>query len=146
MTKVPMKTVIALSKRYDDRPAVQLNAVGHLAQAIGHEARDLAVVEYRTADGGSLGSIGWWPLVLLSGRAPKIEAFWQAARGGANPRACFVETMISGGSELQVAATAGLGAINLPIVAIAIHGPAAELDLMTRKLSLWRPTPCAPAA
>ena len=46
MTDVPMKTVIALSKRYDDRLAVQLNAAGHLAQAVGHQAEKLVVVDF----------------------------------------------------------------------------------------------------
>ena len=138
MTVIPMKTVIALSKRYDDQPAVQLNAVGHLAQAVGHRAGDLDMVDYRTADGQTLGALAWWPLILLSGRAPKVEEFWQSLRGEDWPRACFVETMIRGGSAAQVAATAALEGTGLPIVAIAVHAPAADLDFRTRKLSLWR--------
>lgn len=139
MTGTPMKTVIALSKRYDDHLAVQLNAVGHLSQAIGRTAHDLAVAEYITADGVSLGSLGWWPLIVLSGRAGKLEQLWQSVRGG-YPAACFLETMIQGGSEAQLSATAALPGNELPIVAVAVHGPAAELDKLTRKLSLWRPS------
>lgn len=139
MSDIPMKTVIALSKRFDDQLAVQLNAVGHLAQAVGHAARDLAVAEYTTSNGQSLGALGWWPLIALSGRAGKVEEFWRSVAGTSLPRACFVETMIQGGSEVQLEATAALLGTELPIVAVAVHGPAAELDPLTRKLSLWRP-------
>jgi hypothetical protein len=140
MTDIDMKTVIALSKRYDDRPAVQLNAVGHLAQSIGHQARDLRVADYRTADGQTVGSLAWWPLILLSGRAAKIEDLWQSVRGEGWARACFVETMIEGGSAAQLAATATLDGATLPIVAVAVHAPVAALDARTRKLSLWKGT------
>ena len=139
MTGIPMKTVVALSKQYDTQLAVQLNAVGHLSQAIGRAVHDLAVAEYHTADGASLGSLGWWPLIILSGRATKVEQLWQSVRGG-YPAACFLETMIQGGSEAQLAATAALHGDELPIVAMAVHAPVAELDTLTRKLSLWRPS------
>lgn len=138
MTERPMKTVVALSKRYDGQLAVQLNALGHLAQAVGNAASDLEVADYRTADGTSLGKIGRWPLVVLAGGAAKVEEFGRAIRDSDFPNACFVETMISGGSDAQVAATSLLAGTDLPVVAVAVHGPADKLDPLTRRLSLWR--------
>lgn len=138
MTDVPMKTVIALSKRYDDHLAVQLNAIGHLGQAIGVARPDLDTADYRTADDQRLGSLSFWPLIVLAGRPGKVQELWEASRGEPWARACFVETMIAGGSLAQIEATYQLAGDDLPIIALALHGPAAALDAHTRKLSLWK--------
>lgn len=135
-----MKTVIALSHAYDDRLAQQLNALGHLAQAIGAEAAARQIFNgaaYADALGRPLGVLSWWPVIVLGGRASKIGEFWAALGQRDWPKACFTQTMITGGSAAQLEATAALQG-PLPIVAVAAFGPASELNLLTKKLSLWR--------
>ena len=95
----------------------------------GAKTPDAAADEY-------LGALSWWPLIVLSGRAAKVEELWRATRGLGWPSACFLETMIHGGSENQLAATQEIRSDALPIIAVAVHGPADALD--TRKLSLWK--------
>ena len=133
-----MKSVIALSRHYDDNMAVQLNAIGHIGLALGRGIPNQRMANYRTADGEALGELSWWPVIILSGRPSKISDFWTRLRGRTWPKACFVEAMISGGSEIQLEAAARLRMDNLPIVAVGVHGPAADLHELTRKLGLWK--------
>lgn len=133
-----MKSVIALSRRYDDNMPAQLNAIGHIGQALGRAPPNLRTADYRTAEGQALGILSWWPVIILSGRPPKISDLWAHLQSRPWAKACFVETMISGGSDVQLEATARLGSGDLPIVALGVHGPAADLNELTRKLSLWR--------
>ena len=135
-----MKSVIALSRSYNDNMPAQLNAIGHLGQALGCATLDLRTADYRTADRQALATLSWWPVIVLSGRPTKIAGLWAHLQDWPWPKACFVETMIAGGSEVQLGATARLRSDDLPIVALGVHGPAVELDALTRKLSLWRPS------
>ena len=115
-----MKSVIALSRRYDDDLPAQLNAIGHIGQALGHATPDLHMADYRTAEGQALGELAWWPVIILSGRPPKMSELWANLRGRPWPKACFVDTMISGGSAVQLEATARLSGAELPIVALGV--------------------------
>jgi hypothetical protein len=135
------KTIIALSDAFDDRPSAQLNALGHLAQSIGHQAahRHLAqYTRYHDATGTDLGILSWWPLIVLSGRPQKIKQAWSELQAHDWPKACFVETMIEGGSEAQLVATSDIKFEDAKVVAIATFGPSEALNFITKRLSLWR--------
>jgi len=135
-----MKSVVVLSQAYDDRLAQQLNALGHLAQALGVDAskyHGFKTAEYTDAVQRPLAKLSWWPLIVLSGRATKVAEFWNDLQSRELPKACFVESMISGGSGAQLEATAKLQS-PLPIIAISAFGPASDLNALTKKLSLWR--------
>jgi hypothetical protein len=140
MTKM-MKSIIALSEGFDSRLAVQLNALGHLAQSIGHQTSRQPTgrfVSYVDARGDNLGSLSWWPLIVLAARPQKIVQLWSDLEVYDWPKACFVDTMVQGGSEAQLAATAVGKPDSLNIVAVAAFGPAEEINGLTKKLSLWR--------
>lgn len=136
-----LKTVIALSQAFDHRLAVQLNALGHLAQSLGHQAAHKRVghyVSYHDVSGTDLGMLSWWPLIVLTGRPTKIGELWSALQREQCVRACFVDTMIQGGSEAQLAATAEVGLKDERIVALAAFGLSERLNALTKKLSLWK--------
>lgn len=142
MNDAEMKTIVALSQAFDPHPAQQLNAIGHLAQAIGAAALSQGWFKPATyVDGAAsdLATLSWWPLVVLTGRANKVFELWQGLSNMRWPKACFVEAMIHGGTELQLEATSALAVHDHKIVAVAAFGPTAELQPLTKRLSLWRP-------
>ncbi len=138
---VNMKTIIALSEEFADRPAVQLNAIGHLSQSIGFQIAQLGIgrfTPYEDADGIVLPPISWWPVIILSGRPQKVMQVWDSLRFSSFPKAVFTETMIAGGSAKQLAATRSVKLGDSKFVAIAAFGEAETLQGITKRLSLWQ--------
>lgn len=135
------KSIIVLAETLRGRPAEALNVMGHLSQAIGAQAQggtDARFVDYQDQDGGRYPGISWWPLICLSGRPTKMWAYWDELVTRDLARGAFFETMLVGGSEEQLRATAERPRAELPILGVAAFGDAATLDPLGRKFSLWR--------
>lgn len=135
------KTVIALSQAFDGQLPAQLNALGHLAQSIGHQTAHRRLghfTSYHDAAGAKLGYLSWWPVIILAGRPQKIADFWSSLQPHDWPRACFTDTMIRGGSETQLAETAAKKLEEGNIIAVGAFGPDQAISALTKKLSLWR--------
>jgi hypothetical protein len=141
------KTIVALSQAFDDQLPVELNALAHLTQSIGHQTAHRRLGQYtcyHDATGASLGLLSWWPVIVLSGRPQRIGQLWSSLQAHDWPRVCFVETMIRGGSEAQLMETSATKLEDAKIVALAAFGPSEPLNVLTKKLSLWRPPSTAP--
>ncbi len=133
------RTVIVLNKRYEIGRL--LNAVGHIALGLGADAIDrskLDIQDYRDADGGSYPHISYHPVIVLKAdNGNHLRRLRHELEKSGLPFACFVDSMIEGGSPAQVRATAQTHADDLDYVAVCTFGPTGLLKSLTRRFRLF---------
>jgi hypothetical protein len=123
--------------------------LARLASGLGHvtaglvasqasNLEDLSFVEYRSADGKTFPWVSDWPFIVLKGRGGQIATFRAALLERGLPCVTYLDTMLSGGSEAQQAATAARNDEDLTPLAVATFGERSVLDELTRKFSVWR--------
>lgn len=134
------KFVVVLNKSY---AADQLlSALGHVTAGLAAnspEREAMGFVVYRDAQGEAYPNISEWPFIVLRGNGSGIKRFRADLIAADLSYSCYLDTMISGGSAAQVAATATQNSDNLQILALATFGDAAKIDPLTKKFSLWKP-------
>jgi hypothetical protein len=135
------RSTIILFDGLHTRPGVTLNIAAHLAQSITAQSglrADGRFVDYVDKSGATYPSISWWPVIILSGRRAKMWACWDQIETLDLPRAAFFESMLEGGSEIQLTRTALLDRQDLELLGVAAFGDIATLQPITRQFSLWR--------
>jgi hypothetical protein len=138
------KFVVVLNK---SRAADQLlSALGHVTAGLAANVADrqaMNFIAYRDAEGGVYPNISEWPFIVLRGNGGGIKRFRADLIAADLPYSCYLDTMVSGGSDAQVAATLTRKADELEILALATFGDAASIDPLTKKFSLWKPAATA---
>lgn len=132
------KFVAVLNKSADAQRL--LNALGHITAGLaGNTAQfdEMGFISYFDAEGNEYPNISRNPFIILKGNGSKIKQFRQDLMADKIPYSCFLDTMTSGGSEFQVAATKEKRAEDLEILAIVTFGERAILDPLTKKFSVW---------
>jgi hypothetical protein len=118
-----------------------LSALGHVSAGIGAnsaERESMEFVVYRDADGAAYPNISAWPFIVLRGNGSGLKRFRADLIEAGLDYACYLDTMISGGSDAQVEATSGKTSEALEILALATFGDAEKIDPLTKRFSLWK--------
>jgi hypothetical protein len=97
----------------------------------------MGFISYFDAEGNEYPNISQYPFIVLKGNGSKIKQFRRDLLDRKIPYSCFLDTMISGGSDVQVAATKEKHGEELEILAIVTFGERDALDPLTKKFSVW---------
>ena len=139
------KFVVVLNKSF---AADQLlSALGHVTAGLAANSPQreaMSFVVYRDAQGETYPNISEWPFIVLRGNGGGIKRFRADLIAADLSYSCYLDTMISGGSAAQVAATATQKTDDLQILALATFGDATKIDPLTKKFSLWKPAATLP--
>ena len=117
-----------------------LNALGHVTAGLGarNERAPMGFVDYRDSAGGTYPNISAFPFIVLEGSSNHLRKFRQALLDAKLEHTCFLDTMLEGGSDAQVAKTAQTPPAQLDFVAICAFALREALDPLTKKFSLWK--------
>ena len=133
------KFVAVLNKAHD--VSRLLSALGHVSGGLAGNsglADKMKFVTYVDRSGETYPNISEWPFVVLRGKGSHIKRFREELIAKQMKYACYLDTMLSGGSEVQQAETKRKSSEELEILALATFGDAAALDPLTRRFSVWR--------
>jgi hypothetical protein len=117
-----------------------LNALGHITAGLAGSIGDsqlLSLINYEDAEGNIYPHISEYPFIVLKGNSNKIREFRMALIQKEMPYSCFLNTMTHGGSDVQVENTKQKKSEDLDILAVVTFGEKSEIDLLTKKFSLW---------
>jgi len=134
-----MKFVAVLNEKYTAEQL--LSALGHCAAGLAANrkpAEEMDFVVYEDASGEKYPNISSQPFIVLGGKPSHLKKFRSQLEEEGIQYACYLDTMISGGSEAQVEATKLRATDELDILAIATFGPAEVLNPLTKRFSLWK--------
>lgn len=132
------KFVAVLNKSSDVQKL--LNALGHITAGLAGntgQSQNMGFISYFDAEGNEYPNISEYPFIILKGNTSKIKKFREELIQNNIPYSCFLDTMISGGSDAQVQATRMKKADELDILSIITFADKEILDPMTRKFSVW---------
>ncbi len=140
MTK---KFVVVLNKSHD---VLQLlSALGHVSAGLAGNsglASEMKFITYEDKSGQTYPNISEWSFVVLRGKGSHIRKLREALIANQMKYACYLDTMLSGGSDAQQAATKENLAEELEVLALSTFGDATILDPLTKRFSVSR-TPAA---
>lgn len=134
-------TIIAVNKTYRDQPGLLASAIGHVAQSVASQALtmpEFRQVEYLDASGNCYPKMATSPVLVMTGQANKLWAFWNEAERSESPRAAYLDSMIIGGSEVQVANTESRTRDDLTPLVIGAFCDRGLVSGVTKKLSLYK--------
>jgi hypothetical protein len=134
------KVVVALNKSYD--LARLTSGLGHvtlgLAASLGTGVGDLDFKTYASKDGAAFPWISNWSFVVLRGRGGQLRTLRQGLLDAGLPCVAYLDTMLEGGTDAEMAATAARTQDELDLLAVATFGEVDALQPLTGKLSVWR--------
>lgn len=132
------KFIAVLNKAAD--PARLVNALGHISVGLAgntNQFEKMEFIEYKDNKGGIYPNISRCPFIVLKGNENKIKQFREALIEIELPYSCFLDTMIEGGSDVQVENTLKKTPEELSVLAIVTFGERDILDPLTKKFSIW---------
>lgn len=139
--KVSKKFVAVVNQSFEG--PVVLNALGHAAVGLGAGAgtvESMGLVQYEDKNGAIFPNISAFPFIVLKGRGGQLKTFRGALLDALIPHTCFLDSMMEGGSDAQVARTMESSiADSLNVIIIVAFGERNHLDPLTKKFSVWRP-------
>jgi hypothetical protein len=109
-----------------------------LAASLGDRTEDLDFRTYVAGDGTEFPWITNWSFVVLKGRGGQLRTLRQGLLEAGLPCVTYLDTMLEGGTEVEMAATAAKSEDELQLLAVATFAEADTLQPLTGKLSLWR--------
>lgn len=133
------KFVVVLNKSAE--PARLMNAIGHLSIGLGCQIQDrheMGLITYTDKDGQTYPDISKYGYIVLTTSGNKLKSFAQELKQASLPHTTFLDTMIEGGSDEQVARTQERSHEELTYLAVATFGDKDLINPMTRKFSLYR--------
>jgi hypothetical protein len=137
--QTPHKLVIILNKRRE--LSEMLSGIGHVAIGLGgsyQPPEDLSLVTYVDADGTEYPSISDWSVVILRGGSGQMKNLKKDLEAESLPCVTYLDSMLSGGSQVQQERTRETSAEDIEILALATVGEVSQLDPLTKKFSVWR--------
>lgn len=120
----------------------QMNAIAHLSYGMSHRGLDVLQVpidHYIGNDGSSHSTISRYPFIILKAKnSSQISTFRDRCIEENLPYNDFVEQMIAGSSEEQLARTQETPVDELEYIALCVYGAAEKLAPITKKFSLFK--------
>jgi hypothetical protein len=133
------KKFVAVLNKSGEIPQL-LNALGHITAGLAgsiEDSKHLSLINYEDSEGNIYPNISEYPFIVLKGNSNKIREFRFSLIQKEIPYSCFLNTMTYGGSDVQVENTKQKKSNDLEILAIVTFGEKSEIDLLTKKFSLW---------
>jgi hypothetical protein len=134
-----LKFVAVLNKSFE--ASQLLSALGHISAGLVGQTEDksgMSFVEYQDKSNQRYPSISECPFIILRGTGGRIKTFREDLINSGIKYSCYLDTMVSGGSDAQREATSQKNYDDINILALATFGPSSLIDPMTKKFSLWR--------
>lgn len=134
------KFVVVLNKNYD--LARLTSGMGHvtagLVGSLSNDVESLSFLEYESADGQKFPWISDWPFIVLRGRGGQIKTLRESLGEKSLPCVVYLDTMLEGGTEVEMAATKSRNLEDLDVLALSTFGDREVIDGLTKKFSLWQ--------
>jgi len=126
-------TKVAVVLRDDLQPWQELNVTAFLMSGIATSDPELVVEPYRDADGNRYLPMLRQPVIVLTAPAALLASARAKAINRGVPIALYTsELFASGHDAANRAAVAAVGADDLDLVGIAVHGPRNAIDRMLK--------------
>lgn len=126
-------TKVAVVLRDDLQPWQELNVTAFLMSGIATSDPELVVEPYRDADGNRYLPMLRQPVIVLTAPAALLASARAKAIDRGVPIALYTsELFASGHDAANRAAVAAVGADDLDLVGIAVHGPRNAIDRMLK--------------
>lgn len=126
-------TKVAVVLRDDLQPWQELNVTAFLMSGIATSDPELVVEPYRDADGNRYLPMLRQPVIVLTAPAALLASARAKAIDRGVPIALYTsELFASGHDAANRAAVAAVGADDLDLVGIAVHGPRNAVDRMLK--------------
>ncbi|AUX93321.1 DUF2000 domain-containing protein [Mixta gaviniae] len=120
-------------------PALQMNAVGHLAAGIMQKAEETLFHAYPHQETGMSAFLSHYPVVILQAKnSSQLSTAVRKCHEAGLLYNFFTTTMFGHSSEQQIEATKTAALADLTFVAIAIYGDTEKIAPITRKFSLFK--------
>lgn len=139
-----VKIVLVINKKLE--PGVTLNTAAHLGVGIyglatalhPDAARAVNFQNYADADGNEHGFVSALPLIVLRATGGEIRKCRRAFDEMGVPFVSYHNAMIGGTYVEQVERASKTPESDLEYFGVIAIGPKEQLDVVTRKLSLWK--------
>lgn len=126
-------TKVAVVLRDDLQPWQELNVTAFLMSGIATSDPELVVEPYRDADGNRYLPMLRQPVIVLTAPAALLASARAKAIDRGVPIALYTSELFASGHDLaNRAAVAAVGADDLDLVGIAVHGPRNAVDRMLK--------------
>ncbi len=135
------RTHIIINKPHRDNRGQLASAIGHVAQSLAVQSQTndaLAFVDYVDADSNVYPYISESPVIALTTNATKIWSLWEHLTANNILRAAYLNTMMAGGSALQVSTTSKFNRHDLDPIVIGCVCDADDISRLTKKYSLYK--------
>ncbi|MAX24212.1 MAG: hypothetical protein CMJ19_06885 [Phycisphaeraceae bacterium] len=134
------KTVAVMSKKLEVGAA--LNAVAHLAVALGHNVGSKMMGRPILVDAAGVSHVGIskYPIIITRVKVSAVRRAIEAARVDENLTVVdFPNQMLETGHDDELAdSMAAVQESEIEYLGAMIYGPADKVDAITSKFSLWR--------
>jgi hypothetical protein len=134
------KFVVVLNRSYELSRLT--SGLGHvtagLAASLSADGEDLGFLTYESADGQEFPSISDYSFIVLKGRGGQMKTFHAALKERQLPCVTYLDTMLDGGTAVEMAATKQRTFEELEVLAVATFGDAELVNALTKKFSLWQ--------
>jgi hypothetical protein len=131
------KSVVVLNRSHELSRLT--SGLGHvtagLAASLTKAGEDLGLLNYESADGQEFPSISDYSFIVLKGRGGQMKTFHTALKERRLPCVTYLDTMLDGGTAVEMAATKQRSFEEL---AVATFGDAELINALTKKFSLWQ--------
>lgn len=132
---------VAVLNRKAELPRL-VNALGHVSAGLAsehHDPAEMKFLAYTDADGGRHPGVSRYPFIVLAARnGNQIRTLRQRAIDAGITYCDFVDTMLGASAADQLGRTRKTREEALSYLAIALFGSSGEVDLLTRKFSLFK--------
>lgn len=126
-------TKVAVVLRDDLQPWQELNVTAFLMSGIAVSDPELVVEPYRDADGNAYLPMLRQPVIVLSASGELLASARAKAIERGIPTALYTSELFASGHDVaNRAAVAAVGADDLDLVGIAVHGPRNAVDRMLK--------------
>ncbi len=126
-------TKVAVVLRDDLQPWQELNVTAFLMSGIATSDPELVVEPYRDADGNRYLPMLRQPVIVLTAPAALLASARAKAIDRGVPIALYTSELFASGHDVaNRAAVAAVGADDLDLVGIAVHGPRNAVDRMLK--------------
>lgn len=134
------KFVVVLNKSYELSRLT--SGMGHvtagLVASMSEELESMGFLTYESRDGHVFPWISDHSFVVLRGRGGQLRTLRQELLQSQLPCVAYLDTMLEGGTAVEMAATKERTVDEIDILAVATFGDADAISRLTKKFSLWQ--------
>lgn len=134
------KFIVVLNRNYELSRLT--SGMGHvtagLVASLAHDVESMSFLTYESKDGHTFPWISDHSFVVLKGRGGQMKTLRDNLVQSELPCVTYLDTMLEGGTEVEMAATRERTIEDIDLLAIATFGDADSLAPLTKRFSLWQ--------